>query len=697
MKGKRTRYTLPMAAIMLLAMLCSTAMATVRVVNQTSGPYFTISAAITAAAAGDTISITDSGIYREAVTVNKNSLIVQGAEGERPCISGELLPGTSAVVTVTGTGVSINNIGIYVGGAGYGINVANATTTISDCSFDVHIAGRSGNTFAILVSTTNQVNVTNCNFNGQDNVAAGGILMNLSSARLAVNQCDFWGIGTVGGVIGLGVTTSGTISIQNSCFANGRYAGGIYGINTWGNNGITITETDNTFYDIDVPMSGHANGGVLSTSSAAVSGNGTPQDSPVAISMAHIDNLLNYNGVPVVPDPTLQPFQGPVYIGDYLFKTVRWFDQRRYYYEWDHTLGAWNGQNANSYMSYVGARHWENYETTWGWDHVYNPAIWKSLKTMLAETHSTMPNMLCGGMLMECIGKPSIEATPIPNELWCWMVRWTRAIPMRPLQVGVLDGRRITAHFFDYDLMLGEGVNEWGPDLSIPNLNKQEALMYYLYLAKQMIDAGMNEITLGQPQATFGQNHGWDNYGGANFQMVTKFAKNYGLYRAPYIDGKRFVMIGANTSINWLKNYCNFVDYVISPAGADSVGCGLAWYSPSDQYGLIPPASVGLTGKPIALQFDNFSSPNDHISYVAHASYANRIASVRDWTHYVHGNFSGYFVFQPGWIPITATGSQNFTGCTPPQAGGSFNTFFLPWNVYTGGFQNLTRDLLNGL
>ncbi|MEN6582140.1 MAG: hypothetical protein ABFD54_06785 [Armatimonadota bacterium] len=680
-----------MAIVMVIAVGVPSTAAVINV-NQSSGTsygpvYKTIAGAITKASSGDTICITDSKTYKESVLVSKNNLTLVGAAGESPYVSGETIS-SEAVISVTGSGNTIKNIGVNVGGASLGVKITGSNTTISGVSFDMTVAARTGCSFAINSTNTGPTTIFNCNFLGRDDILAGGIIVNNAAitVNLTVNCCDFWGFGGVNGMIGIGgINNNSNITVQNTCFANSRLAPSGYeicGINKWGGS-ITITESDNTFYNINTPISPLVNSGTLnSVSSASISGNGSPVDSGVVINMDNINNLLNFLSIPLESDATLKSFNGPLPIETYLSKSMRCHFHTDFADTFDPVSGRLNGPRNIQFMKNTGTKHWENFEITWGKQ--YTPAAWNKIKIQADATHASCPNTVLGGLLMECITKTPIENTPIPNQLWCWMARWTRATAMRPMESKTIDGRRIIAHFFDYDLMLNSRTtNWWAIDSSMPDLNKQEALMYYIYAAKEFIDAGMNEVSFAQPHWTFGQGRCVTGVGGPSLRMVSKFAKNYGLYKAPYIDGKRFIIVEVNSQMNWLRDYSEFIDYFVCPAGTDYYGAGKDWPTLADSWNNIPPSYLGLAGKPMCLELDNYSSSTDHSSTFAHATPAARNAWLVSFTKYIKDNY-GYFLMQPGWIPVTPEKTQNFTGYTAGSSDYPFGWSFLPYDEYSG-------------
>lgn len=693
------KATYLLVALVVLLVVSVPAMAVTRTVKQAGGGNFTtVTAAVNAAASGDIIEVQDSGYYYEAITIpaGKNNLTIQGKEGESPfLVTPTTSPANWTLLQISATGCTIKNMGFYNDGEMYGINIAGSNTTITGCSFDAHIAPRHAGygTYCIYMNGTTAT-VIDSNFVGDDSMACGGILAG-GTISLTVNVCDFYCIGTSGGCIGLGANAGSVIAVQNTCFSNWRTGRNIVGINAWVAP-INITESDNTYFNIDYALGSNNyvnNGTINSVSSWRGTGTDAVSDSPVAINMSHIDNFLMFNSVMPASDATLSAYTGPGALSDYLNKTIRMINYRDFFYGMtDPVLGVTVGQKMRNMVVNTGCKHWECFDISWGQQ--YNPATWKQIKDYAAEVHNLRSDCVLGGFLMEAINKANLENTPIPNWIWCWMARWTRNIPMRPIEVKVINGHRLQGHFWDYETMLGIGVNQWGTDVSVPNLTKQEALMYYLYLAREYINAGMNEISFGEPQLTFSQCQTNNVTGGDPFKMVTKFAKNYALGYGYQIGAKKFAIIEANTIVYYLKNYSNFVDYVMSPMGADSIGTGVNLSSLSDSWNHIPPSSIGLTGKPICLETDNYGV-GDQISRVAEATPATRNSWLISFTSSIKSSY-GYYMAQPGVIPMGSVGAQNFTGApqVPQVWNGSWvwpwAYYYWPWNEY-GGTESTTQ------
>lgn len=689
----RKAIRISMAALVLLILFGTVGLAATRTVNQTSGPYTTIASALSAAASGDTVLITDSLNYYESIQIpaNKSNITIQGLDGEMPVIVAPASTPNNYVLSVLGSGCTLKNVTVYNDGLTYGVSATGTNLTITGCTFDMHITPRipGGSTFGIYVNGITST-ITESNFYGTDTVACGGILAN-GTVNLTTQYCDFWYCGRSGGMVGLGVTANSTVSVRVCTFGNTRTGQYQYAINAWGVPSLAITESDNTFFDIDTPISSIVNGGVLNAASSwSGTGTCTPSNSSTVFTMGHMDNLLICQGVTVQSDAVLQSYTGPsgTTVGYWLARNGRmnyYADFRNF---WDSVLGESIGTQMRHWMSTTNARMFDGFEISWARN--YTPAYWKTLKDYTAEVRGSCPDLMIHGYIMEAVGKTNLENTPIPNWLWCWNSRWAHATSIRPLEVKVINGRRICAHFFDYDVMLGYGVNAWGTDVSVPNINKQEGMLYYLYQIMQMTKAGINCVLFAEPHITFGQALNDYVTGGVPLQMCTKFAKNYGLGYASVLKGKSFTMVGVAASIYWLKNYCQYADYVDLPVYGDAYGMGRSWTTLSDSYNTIPPASATIAGKPTILAMDN-CGVGDAISTYAIATPAVRNSWWPAFKSYVWTN-NGYYMQAPGFIPITPVGCQNFTGALyNPPVKDQYNNwtfpfawYFLPWDEYAG-------------
>ncbi len=681
------KYLLTAISLSLLWVL--SANAAILSVNKSYGPYRSVSAAVSAANDGDTVLITDSSIYYESVNLNKNDIKLKGSDGQQPILSGQNMADTEKVIWATADNIVIEQVVIIVGGAYSGICSNGGTITITGCEFDLQVPNPTAN-FAIEINNSDGIkNINNCSFYGLDNVEAGGIIVNTSTAiTMTVNQCDFWGFGSRGGMIGLGVPTNSDISIHNSCFANYSTTGGIVAINSWGNNGITITETNNTLYNITIPISTNVNGGAFHNTSESVTGNANPTDSQLTINLNDIDHLLGYYGVDIASGTVLKEYTGPRSLDYFLKKSIRWIEHDFFRGFYDSVLGMYWQTHTIDFMANTGVRHWDQFEHCWG--RGYTPADWHRIKIAADEVRQTVP--ILGGSMMESIRKNNVKNTPIPNKFWTWLIQYGRTVSMRPMEVKWVNGQRYQAHFFDYDTMLGTGVDFWAPDESVPNINKQEGILWYLYLSMNMIDSGMNQIAVGQPQKTFGQDKFQSGFGGQALRMVSKFAKNYGLEYGPDVEGTRFVTFGANTVVYYLSDYCDYVDFVISPYGANWAGIGNMWPNGlEDSWDTIPPSSAGLPGKPLCLQLDTSVADIDQINAFVKANPYTRNQWLVDYTNHVRDTY-GYYNFMPGVTPYMPIDTQVFTGYILPPTGYPWRYNFLPWQDYSG-CENTIRDL----
>lgn len=690
---KKIAYIIVLAMCFLTVMgVPAVSYATTLTVNQSSGPYYSIRDAVNAANTGDIIEITDSRTYYESFVIgpagrNISNVTIQGKAGEQPIISGEAIDGNGSVIKLENSGITIKNLTFYVGGAYCGIEITGAGNTIDSVSFDTHIRGRGTGliTFGALLKAN--ATVKNCNFFSENSVLSGGILILPSqSVNINVNRCDFWGTGNEGGMVGMGVPAGSAVSVTECVF--GAFAGansGIIGINSWGSG--TITENKNVFRNIPNPVIGF-NSNTPNGTDKVTTGGDWPTDSAVLMTDTLLNSLLTYLGC--TPETQWSYPDGNT-LKSWLNKAVKSIDYDFFSPDiYDNVLGTTLKQNTLDFMSYTQPKMWFSFAASWG--RQYDPYVLEKLRLSAAEVRQqpNLSNIILSGYIMECIEKNKIFNTSIPNDLWYWMAYNFPNASFRPLEVKSVNGRRWQAHWFNYNVMLGFGVNLWAPDNSVPNYNKNETLLYGIFLAKSYIDAGLNDIQIAQPQIMFGQAKDQNGYGGTNLQYLSRFARNYGHYKAPLVNGQRWATCGAATIVHYLKSYVNYNDYLLSPAGTDAVGSGMPWNTLNDAYNTLPPADLFVSNKPVILEIDNFGA-NDQITCFAKEIPSARQQWLVNYTNYIMQQ-RGFYLAQTGIRPIVPEGSQNYSGYQTPPLPWPWRAYFQPFNEY-GGHEDTVRNI----
>jgi len=634
------------------------------VVNQKSGPFKSIAAAIAQANKGDSIEITDSANYYESFTIEADGVSIYGTEGEQPVISGEKVAAGGTVVKLSGGGITVRNLTIYVGGARYGIDSSGAKTTIDHVSFDTHIPSKSADpTTSILASDS--ITVTGSNFLGRDNatVPNSGIVMNATKqVDFVVGDCDFWGIGTNGGAV-VNNAPAGIFWVTGNVFGGPGFESTIS--ITGSGSAMTYVEQNNIFRNIDNPIK--FSNKSLNASDAVTSGGVVPAVTGTSMSEAILDDLIRANGCTAKysfdhpQKVTLDKLLDRVIISDY-------FDR----------LGdAFNSETLD-YMEIAEPRVWQQFSISWG--RQYDPSEWKRIRDRADQVHARakLKNVLLGGYLMEAIGKEAVTNTVMPIEYWRWIAHAFPGTSFRPLQAKMVDGRRWQGHWFSYDAMLGFGVDHWGKDTSVPNLTRQEGVLYYLYLSQGYIDSGLNIVQIAQPQLTFGQNVG---AGVGPYKMVLRFIKSYGDCKGRPVNTTKLAVTGVATVFKQFQNDSQLVDYAMSPAGTNVDGVGVPWNSLNDAYATLPPSNVPLAGKPFIVQLDNSGDPKDNMSIFAAATPAARNKWLKEYSDFV--NSKGYHLALPGVRPIVVP--QNFTGYATPPEGFAYRSNYTAVDKYGGG------------
>ncbi len=231
-------------------------------------PCLTIGAAITKAAAGDTVNVA-GGTYAERVTVGK-SLTIMGSGAGRTTIDGSR--GGTVVTVSTGAVVSIAEVAITGGLAspdGGGIkNSGTLTLTNVIVSDNAAPDGNGGGIYSNLGTLT----ITNSTVSGNAAYGGGGIYNNRGSFTLSNSTISGNAAGYGGGIYN---DNNGTLTVANATFtfntASTSNAGG--GIRNSG----ALTVANATFSGNAAPNGG---GGIYNSKTLTVT-NSTLSSSPI--------------------------------------------------------------------------------------------------------------------------------------------------------------------------------------------------------------------------------------------------------------------------------------------------------------------------------------------------------------------------------------------------------------------------------
>jgi len=667
-------------------------------VSKTSAnAYRTIGAAVAAAGPGDAIQITDSSIYYESVVVPPNLIQELSAKpGEIPYMSGEALSGTASVLTVSGP-IRVSGIGIYVGGAQYGIQTSSDDVSIDNVSFDVHAPPRGPNwTFGVFAGTS--TTITNSNFLGPDTAlqTSGGILSNSAlPLHITVRDSDFWGIGTAGGAIGVGLPTGSTLESTGNVFGQATTAPATIAMNSWG--ATTLVEARNAFRNVNVPLGGGFATHPIDATDKKTFGGVDPAAVPyVALTVSNTaDSLTAFLGCPAA---TSFPYPGSTALNHLLDRVVisHYFGEDSYF-----PGGPYPALDADLLiaMDEMQPRVWEQFLITWA--RQFDAATWENVRSRISRVRAEPPlsTTLLGGFLMEAVNSTSIANTPMGASFWRWLAYSFPDAASRPLTAKVVNGRRWQAHWFNADAMSGfGGPNFWGTGTGIPNLQRQEGVLYYAEMARQMIDAGMGVVQFAQPQLTFGQGN-WQTpstKGSDAFRTLARFVKEYGACRGPVTNGNRFVLVGLNEAYRALQvdttNPTQDIDYAEASAGTDNNGGGLTWPNglgacphTGGAFTTIPPANAVIGTKPVTLDFDNNGNALDEISVYAHATPSDRnawLSCFDQWVTSVGNSYGAHYHLALNGVRDVSGGQQSFAGYPAPPAGTYPVGYLLPFDAY---------------
>ncbi len=259
--------------------------------------YATITAAINASNAGDTIQV-DAGLYRESLTISQD-LIFIGVGGS----ASTEIRGTNTAIAIRDAAVEFHGFEVTNTTTGQGFNVDNGATVLLDDVF-VHDQDNTGTVVGggafgggVYVHNS-QIEIVDCVFDRNQAREAGGHLFVIGDSSATVTASQFLdGKAGAGGAIGVlqstltvdGSTFDGNLSsstggaiqgngasatvVSNSTFTNNQTAGGNAGAGGAGaftESGTRATFVDSTF----LANSARTNGGALYGSGVTLSTDG---------------------------------------------------------------------------------------------------------------------------------------------------------------------------------------------------------------------------------------------------------------------------------------------------------------------------------------------------------------------------------------------------------------------------------------
>src|SRR5216683_749096 len=240
-----------------------------------SGCYTTIAAAIAAANAGDTISITDAVHTEAGITVNK-TLTIQGQGAANTAVNGNKAGSVFIVnfgVTATIQDMTIQNGSAPAFGGGGILNYG--TLTLSNSTLSGNSADAGGGIFNFYGGGAT---ISNSTLSGNSSNFGGGIYnfdcgtATISNSTLSDNRATYYGGGIYNNYYG-----GGTVTIRNTTLSGNSatlyYGGGIY------NGGNTVTINNSTLSGNSATIGGGIyNSGTATISNSTLSGNSATYD-----------------------------------------------------------------------------------------------------------------------------------------------------------------------------------------------------------------------------------------------------------------------------------------------------------------------------------------------------------------------------------------------------------------------------------
>ncbi len=130
----------------------------------------------------------------------------------------------------------------------------------------------------------------------------------------------------------------------------------------------------------------------------------------------------------------------------------------------------------------IGAKFISRALYSWGVeDRFNNPAFLNNAKAIMAEMHASDPDIIFQGGIFEIV-TPAVNTIPVP----AWVLQEYGLAPA-------------TRNFVYNDMinLQGNGVGQWGAG-SVPDISRTETQMFFFFLARQFMQAGIEALHFGQ-------------------------------------------------------------------------------------------------------------------------------------------------------------------------------------------------------
>ena len=188
-------------------------------------------------------------------------------------------------------------------------------------------------------------------------------------------------------------------------------------------------------------------------------------------------------------------------------------------------IDEWDGQNGFHIKKYIlntGAKYIARANDAWAFSKADDDK-WNIQKTFIDEMHEADPDIVFEACIFE--------------NVWYWGV-YNITIPAYVFEAF---GKEPEEREFVYGDMLFENkkyVDQWGVDLSVPDITREETQMFLYYRATRYIDAGFEALHLGQVHLMGENDKNW-----ACFTKVTNLIRDYAAQHAR----RHFVFLNAHT------------------------------------------------------------------------------------------------------------------------------------------------------
>ncbi|GMU20479.1 MAG: hypothetical protein AMXMBFR13_05760 [Phycisphaerae bacterium] len=263
-------------------------------------------------------------------------------------------------------------------------------------------------------------------------------------------------------------------------------------------------------------------------------------------------------------------------------------------------FSATEWERTKEFLLHTGAKFIHGAELSWGKsypDHSY----WDQCAARFADLHATpgLEDVMLEGFIAEHISS-NADQTLIPEWLWSYMEAEGLTANRTPSP-----SDHAGRHYFHYNNFFEPGwphVNYWGAGASVPDINQTETKLYFRYLLKEYIDAGIESIWFGGLLLV-----GIQDTNNNSLNELIQFARGYAAQH-----GRRHAVIFTSHVPGRLHDGAELLDYACFPTRmryTDTYPSGLEINTtlPDTTVRDLIPILENPSDLPVLLEIDNYA------------------------------------------------------------------------------------------